>query len=244
MSQDKKIIIGTGMIGKSLTDVDFGRPTLVLAAGVSDSQETRPEAFEREVSLVEHAIASHPDMHVLYCSTCSVDSGIQTPYTSHKLAMEKRVQSKAVSSHVFRLPQVVGRVHNRTLVSYFVESILQDRVLSVQTRATRNLLDVRDFARVASLVVCSNIGEDMPLNIAASTQVPVQEIVVEIAKVLDRTHRIECVDAGYSQAVNTEFLKRLLPAEDHLFDPAHWRSVVQHYVPLIASDLAGTVVGQ
>lgn len=242
MPQDKKIIVGTGMIGKSLTDVDFGRPTLVLAAGVSDSQETRPEAFEREVSLVEHAIVSHPDMHVLYCSTCSVDSGIQTPYIAHKLAMEKRVQSKAASSHVFRLPQVVGRVHNRTLVSYFVESILQDRVLTVQTRATRNLLDVRDFARVASLVVRSNIGEGMPQNIAASMQIPVQDIVLEIAKVLDRTTRIEFVDAGYSQAINTEFLKRLLPAEDPLFDPAHWRRVVQNYVPLIAADLAGTMV--
>jgi nucleoside-diphosphate-sugar epimerase len=242
MSQYKTIIVGNGMIGKSLTDVDFGRPTLVLAAGVSDSQETRPEAFEREVSLVEHAIASHPEMHVLYCSTCSVDSGIQTPYITHKLAMEERVQSKAITSHVFRLPQVVGRVHNRTLVSYFVESILQDRVLSVQTRATRNLLDVRDFARVASLVVRSNIGGGIPQNIAASTQVPVQEIVVEIAKVLERMARIECVDAGYSQAINTEFLKRLLPTEDPLFDPDHWRFVVQHYVPLIAADLAGKVV--
>jgi nucleoside-diphosphate-sugar epimerase len=242
MPQDKTIIVGNGMIGKSLTEVDFGRPTLVLVAGVSDSQETRPEAFEREVSLVDHAIASHPDMHVLYCSTCSVDSGLQTPYTTHKLAMETLVLSKAVTSHVFRLPQVVGRVHNRTLVSYFVESVLQDRLLTIQTRATRNLLDVRDFARVASLVVRSNIGEGIPLNIAASTQVPVQEIVVEIAKVLDRTPRIESVDAGYSQAINTEFLRRLLPAEDTLFDPAHWRRVVQHYVPLIAADLAGTVV--
>ncbi len=230
------------MIGKSLFDVNFGRPTLILASGVSDSQETRLEAFEREFSLVKHAMNSHPSLHVIYCSTCSVDSGIQTPYTKHKLAMEDLVLSMATTSHVFRLPQVVGRVHNRTLVSYIVESILKDRVLTVQTHATRNLLDVRDFARVASLMIRGNIGGCTPQNIASSTQVSVHDIVVEISKVLNRPARIECVDAGYSQLINIALLNDLLPALDPLFDPDHWRCVLQYYVPLIAADIAETMV--
>jgi nucleoside-diphosphate-sugar epimerase len=239
MNQNK--VIGNGMIGKSLAGVSFGRPTLILASGVSDSQETRPEAFEREVSLVKHAMASHPTLHVLYCSTCSVDSGIHTPYTKHKLAMEKLVLSQAASSHIFRLPQVVGRVHNRTLVSYIVESILKGRVLPVQTLATRNLLDVRDFARVASLMVSGNMGEGMPHNIASSTQVPVQDIVMEIANVLNCRTRIEFVNAGYSQSIEIEFLKNLLPALDPLFDRVYWRTVVQYYAPLLAADMSKTI---
>ncbi|PUE47641.1 hypothetical protein [Limnohabitans sp. 2KL-51] len=234
----KNIIIGSGMISKSLADADFGRPTLVLASGVSDSQETRTEAFGREAALVDNAIANYPDMHVLYCSTCSVDSGIETPYTKHKLAMEARVLSKSASCHVFRLPQVVGLVHNRTLVSYFVESILQDRVLKIQTRSMRNLLDVRDFARVATLIVRSSMGVGIPQNIAASTQVSVLDIHMEIANVLGRTANVERVDAGYSQSINTKFLHNLLPDTDPLFDPDHWRRVLQWYVPLIAADIA------
>lgn len=234
----KKIIIGNGMIAKSLAAADFGRPTLILASGVSDSQETRTEAFAREVAVVDNAITNYPGMHVLYCSTCSVESGIETPYTKHKLAMEARVLSKSASCHLFRLPQVVGLVHNRTLVSYFVESILQDRVLKVQTRSMRNLLDVCDFSRVAVLIVRSSMGVGVPQNIAASTQVSVLDILMEIANLMGRSAKIERVDAGYSQSINTQFLHTLLPDTDPLFDPDYWRHVLQRYVPLIAADFA------
>jgi hypothetical protein len=240
MNQNK--VIGNGMISKCLVGVNFGQPTLILASGVSDSQETRPEAFEREFSVVKHAMDSHPSLHVIYCSTCSVDSGIQTPYIKHKLAMEDLVLSRANTSHIFRLPQVVGRVHNRTLISYIVESILKDRLLRVQTQATRNLLDVRDFARVASLMVRGNIGVCTPQNIASSTQIPVNDIVVEIAKVLNAPTRIEFVDAGYSQLINIAHLNDFLPALDPLFDTDYWRSVVQYYAPLIAADIADDII--
>jgi nucleoside-diphosphate-sugar epimerase len=231
----KKIIIGNGMIAKSLTEADFGRPTLVLAAGVSDSQETRIEAFVREMALIDSAIANYPELHVLYFSTCSVESGIETPYIKHKLAMEEQVLKNSASSHIFRLPQVVGLVHNRTLVSYFVESILQDRVLRVQTRSMRNLLDVHDFARVAALIVRSNMGVGVPQNIAASTQVSVLDILMEIGNLLGRSAQIDPVDVGYSQSINTEFLHALLPKSDPLFDPGHWRHVLKKYVPVIAA---------
>lgn len=238
LQKNKNQIVGNGLIARSLTGIDFGRPTLVLASGVSNSKETRVEAFQREAGLIDQAIADHPDLHVLYCSTCSIASGVQTPYTTHKLAMEERVQSKATSCHIFRLPQVVGLVHNRTLVSYFVESILQGRLLKVQTQATRNLLDVRDFARVATLAVRCNAGVGVPQNIASSTQVPVSDIVAEIAWLLDHAAHIEGVNAGYSQSIDTAFLHELLPGDDRLFDSNHWRQVLRHYVPLMATDFA------
>ena len=236
--QHEVIVIGNGLIARSLTSVDFGRPTLVLASGVSDSHETRIEAFQRETDLVEQAMDLHQGLHVLYCSTCSVESGILTPYTAHKLAVERRIVEKAQSCHVFRLPQVVGLVHNRTLVSYFVHAILHGKALTVQARATRNLLDVRDFARVVELVVRRNAGVGVPQNIASSTQVPVADIVAEIARLLRQSARIKIVDDGYSQTIDSRFLHELLPANDPLFDPCHWRRVLQHYVPLIAADLA------
>jgi nucleoside-diphosphate-sugar epimerase len=232
------IIIGTGLIAKSLMGIDFGRPTLVLASGVSDSQEIRDEAFQREADLVEQTIARHARMHAVYCSTCSIDSGVVTPYTTHKMNMEQLVMKAAVSCHVFRLPQVVGLVHNRTLVSHFVDSILQDQILKIQIRATRNLLDVRDFARVAALLVRRNAGAGEPQNIASCAQVPVIEIVAEIARLLHRPVRTELQDSGYSQLIDTSFLRGQLQADDPLFDRGHWRVVLQHYVPLMAREVS------
>ena len=229
------VIIGNGLIARGLTGIEFGRATLVLASGVSDSQETRVKAFRREVDLVEQAMDRYQGLHILYCSTCSVESGVQAPYTSHKLAMERWIVEKAQSFKVFRLPQVVGLVHNPTLVSHFVDAILHGWLLTVQARVSRNLMDVRDFARKAALVVRRNASVGVPQNIASSTQVPVADIVAEIARLLGREARTELVDAGYSQTIETRFLHELLPADDPLFDPGHWRRVLQHYVPLMAA---------
>jgi hypothetical protein len=231
-------IIGNGLIAKSLTGLDFKHPTLILASGVSDSQETRPEVFKREADLVAQMILHNPDFHVLYFSTCSVNSQIQTPYISHKSAIEKWVLSNAVNCHIFRLPQVVGRVHNRTLVSYLVNTILNKRVFKLQTNSTRNLLDVRDVGRVASIAVQRNIGVGVPQTIASSTQIPVIDIVNETARLLNQPARIEMVETGYREVIDTTFLHGLLPTDDPLFDPLHWRRLLQHYVPLIAEDFA------
>lgn len=236
MSTAKNFVVGNGLIANHLGCVDFGRPVLVLASGVSDSQERRAEAFQREKRVVDQSIKQRPDLHVLYFSTCSIESGIDTPYIAHKLEMEGVIRSVASSCHIFRLPQIVGLVHNRTLVSYFVESIMHGQVLKMHTRATRNLLDVRDMARVAELLVRLDAGADVPLNIASATEVPVIAIVTEIARLLDRPASIEMIDAGYSQQIDISFLRKILPFDESLFLPGYWSKVLQYYVPLIAGN--------
>lgn len=235
MTSCSMVVVGGGLIAKSLADVDFGRPTLVLASGVSDSQEIRVEAFKREAKLVFDAIIDNPNLHIIYCSTCSVESGLQTPYIMHKLSIEKLIMAMAKSCHIFRLPQVVGMVSNKTLISYFVDSILQHRVLKIQTSATRNLLDVRDFVRVASIAVPLNAGVGVPQNIASTVRVPVIDIVNEIALLLGQVAKVESVDGGYSQSIDTTYIQQLLPADDALFSPDYWRIVLRRYVPLLAA---------
>ncbi|WP_347255933.1 hypothetical protein [Brachymonas denitrificans] len=231
------MIIGTGLIARSLIGADFGRPVLVLASGVSNSQENRSEAFQREANLVAREISKHKDLHTIYCSTCSVESGIATPYTSHKLQMEHYIIKNSRSCHIFRLPQVVGLVKNRTLVSYFVDLVLKNQDIKVQKYATRNLLDVRDFARIAQIAVRNGLGIGKAQNIATATQIPVLAIVEEIAKILKREVHIETLETGYSQEINIDFLRSLLPSDDPIFDPQGWKKVLQYYVPLIAAEM-------
>jgi hypothetical protein len=64
---------------------------------------------------------------------------------------------------------------------------------------------------------------------------------MEIANLLNRPTLIEFVDTGYSQSIEIEFLKNLLPRVDPLFDPDYWRNVVQHYVPLLVADISEAI---
>jgi nucleoside-diphosphate-sugar epimerase len=228
------IIVGNGVVARALADVVFDRPTLVLASGVSNSLESRPEAFQREAKLIEQSIARYSEFHVVYFSTCSIDGGVVTPYITHKLNMERLVMRASASCQIFRLPQLVGLVHNSTLISYFVNKILRGQVLTVQIRAMRNLLDVRDFARVVSLIMSHRMAECVPINIASATEVSVINIVSEIIRLLNRPAQIEFVEAGCSQKIDIRFLCEMLSPEDQLFAPDYWRKTLQHYVPLMA----------
>lgn len=231
INSPKKLIIGSGLIAKSFIDVAFEVNTLVFASGVSNSQETRATEFQREADLFDHVINRNPGFHVLYCSTCSIDSVTTSPYIAHKLSMEQRVRRMAESFHIFRLPQLVGLVKNKTLVSYFVDAILHDRVLIVQSKAARNLLDVTDFARIAKLIVNQRVGINTVQNIASANNVQVLDIVEEIARLLGRIAQTSIDCSGYSQDVDIGFLRRILPADDVLLKADYWREVLHHYVP-------------
>ena len=135
--------------------VNFGVPlqlpenTLIIASGVSNSKETRKSEFSREMNLIKNEISKHANSRVIYFSTCSVCSGESSPYIQHKLNMERLVRDANDNCWIFRLPQVVGAVNNSTLVSYFFRAIKTGQMLTIQSQATRNLIDVSDAIRVA-----------------------------------------------------------------------------------------------
>ena len=117
----KSLVVGNGLIARSFCNAKFSSDTVVVASGVSNSGESRHSEFSRERRLILDTIAAHSDSTIVYFSTTSLLSKIQTPYVNHKIEMEQLVGSMAKSFYIFRLPQVVGLVRNNTLVSYFVQ---------------------------------------------------------------------------------------------------------------------------
>lgn len=232
INNGKKHIIGKGLIASSLEDVTFNKNTLILASGVSNSKETRDSEFERETELIIREISSHPKYDVIYFSTCSLDSGIHTPYTRHKLQMELLITEAAASFHIFRLPQVVGLVLNSTLISYFVNSILKNKMLSIESYAKRNLLDVLDVARIVEILVNRELSINSIQNIASINNLPVIEIVEEISKLLNHKANVILTPSGNSQTVNIDLLRRVLDLNDIIFADGYWRLVLNKYVPL------------
>jgi hypothetical protein len=139
------IIIGSGLIATSLAKIDFGREVLILASGVSDSTETRAQEFRREAEIIDSALSQFPSRHVIYCSSCSVACAPVSPYIAHKEAMERRIMSVAKAYDIFRLPQVVGVVRNKTLVSHFASTLPRDIAPMHSVSSLDILLEIGDL---------------------------------------------------------------------------------------------------
>lgn len=228
------VIIGSGLIATSLAHIEFGKAVLILASGVSDSAETRAQEFRREAEIVDSALSQYPSRHVIYCSSCAVGCATSSPYIAHKEAMEQRIMSVAKAYDIFRLPQVVGVVRNKTLVSHFVSQVSAGELVRVQAGAERHLLDVCDFARIAAYIVSRGVMSTLPRNIAPLTSVSPLDILLEIGDILCTSPNYEYVSGGWSQSIDISYLRDLLPPDDILFEEEYWRLVLKRYVPLLA----------
>lgn len=230
-------VIGSGLLAKTFVATAFSRNCLVLASGVSNSNEHRDAEFRREAETVEAAMRAHPTSRVIYFSTCSILQKSQTPYIRHKLEMEARVAAAASSFHIYRLPQVVGPTRNLTLVSYFVESLLQRRRVAVQRHAKRNLVDVGDVSRLIHHLVEHDIGLNSTQSLASAHSVQVADVLKAIGELLDIEPIFDVINAGESYDISTDFLNRYFGSADPLMKKDYWRAVLQKHVPAIASKI-------
>lgn len=224
------LTVGSGLIANNFQNVQFEKKIVIFASGVSNSLETSVAEFQREKVLLTHTIDHYREHHVVYFSSCSANSGILSPYVKHKQNMENVVSSSASSFNVFRLPQLVGRVKNSTLISYLVNAILDGQTFNVQSLSTRNLLDIVDLVRVVKTLINQNLGLNSIQNIASLKSVPVLDIVSEISKILQRSPKFDLVPDGYCQNIDIEFLKKTLNLQDILLKDDYWVHVLRRYV--------------
>ncbi len=98
------MIIGNGLLAQAFSPV-FANDAHVIAfaSGVSNSRETRAEAFARERELLTSTLER--EKFILYFSTCSVHDPelAESPYVRHKIDMEHLV-CNAAQKAIFRLP--------------------------------------------------------------------------------------------------------------------------------------------
>lgn len=222
-------VIGSGLIARSINKALFPENTLIIASGVSNSKETRVSEFRREEDLIRREVSNFPDSRVIYFSTCSISSGENSAYIQHKMSMEHLVRQISKNYWIFRLPQVVGAVNNATLVSYLFNSIKKSNTIVIQSFAKRNLIDIDDALRVASIHVLQLPDCGSTVNIASSQSVPVIEIVDEISMLLGISPIIELQQKGYSQDIDISSLRDLLSTDDPIFQTDYWKKVLLKY---------------
>jgi nucleoside-diphosphate-sugar epimerase len=227
------MIIGNGLIANALRGFRDNQEILLFASGVSDSSESREEAFKREHNLIEDALKKYASLRFIYISTCSIydDSLKHSPYLQHKLAIEKKIQENHDNYLILRLPNMVGRGGNpKTMVNYFVHAIRNNQKIQIQKSAFRNLLDC-DVLEPVLKAILNNTFHNEIINIANPVSYRVSDIVHTIEKHLNKKADIEWIEGGGEYDINLEKTGDILFSLRNDYGLNYLTEMLNKYIP-------------
>lgn len=228
----KPLVIGSGMIGSALTKLQASSVKVChFASGVSNSSSCNPSEYAREKSLLRQRLLEvEEDVVFVYYSTCSIyDKKSKSMYKDHKLEMENLV-SRRKYFHIFRLPQVVGFSSNKfTLTNYLRDCIIEDRLINIQTRATRNLIDVEHVATIADSIISSKNFVGQVCSIATPNNISVVDIVTLLESALSKKSRCIHSDEGSSYSIDASIALMHADLNGIKFDDLYAKNLINKY---------------
>jgi nucleoside-diphosphate-sugar epimerase len=224
------MIVGNGLLAQAFAPAFTDDPNVIVyASGVSNSRETRAEAFLREREMLTATLAQ--EKLTLYFSTCSLhDLELEnSPYVKHKMEMENLVRDSPRFA-IFRLPQVVGKTSNpNTLTNYLYRQITTETPFQVWLHATRNLIDVSDIASIVTHLVHSHKADGVVTNIACPFSVTIPQLVAQFEQALERRAIYTTVEAGGHYYIDASLA---LSIANHIginFDEHYIKNLIRKY---------------
>src|SRR6476660_9049471 len=109
------MVIGNGMVAKRFESYKTNDEFLIFTSGVSNSKNINPEAYERELILLQGSIQENREKVLVYFSTCSIyDPGEEnSKYVLHKRQIEELIPKDQKHFYVFRVSNLVGHSANQ-----------------------------------------------------------------------------------------------------------------------------------
>lgn len=222
------MVTGNGMMAQAFSSLANDESVMVFASGVSNSKETNPAAFQRELDLLS---SCDKNTKLIYFSTCSVyDTSLQdSMYVKHKLAVENYISLHFLHYLIFRLPIVVGVTNNQaTLFNYFKNSISRGERVKIQESATRYLIDVSDVVSVVNIINAST-GDNNIINIAFNNQESVLGIANAISQVVGVSLCADLIPGGSNYTIPNETLFDFLSESDYIIPDDYNNIVISKY---------------
>jgi nucleoside-diphosphate-sugar epimerase len=145
------MIIGNGLIASVFKNskIDYTN-YIIFASGVSNSQETSDDEYNREKDLVIKTINENKNLKIIYFSSILSDT-TKNKYFENKLEIEKIIEDISDNYIIFRLPQVIGNNGNpKNLVNYLKNSIINRDEIIINNNIERSLLDVDDLLNIVN----------------------------------------------------------------------------------------------
>ena len=231
------IIYGGGMMASALRSAKEISGA-VFAAGISNSLETNELEYLREKSELLTFLRANAAARVIYFSSFVAAAG-QSRYAQHKRDLERLISAEASDYIVLRLPQVVGRTANRTLVSYLVRAARRKETITVQKNAVRRLVDVDDVGRLISRFIEKGVTREV-ISVGPRNPLRVMDIVAKIELILGMEVSYKLVDDGDQQLADLSRAAELLDSDDPIFRAAYQPAVLEKYVPCLFDGIAAT----
>lgn len=181
------MIVGHGLIAKAFIHSVFDSPHyVVFASGISNSSESNPSAYTRELDLLAQYLAKNSTL--IYFSTTSIFDPTKkdTLYIRHKINIENLISDQADSYLIVRLPILVGRTDNAfTLINFLVQAIKEKRPIQLHSNACRHLLDIDDVVP-AMTPLYRDTKTQHTINILGSEKISIPDLVRKIEFVLQK----------------------------------------------------------
>lgn len=227
-------VIGNGLIANAFKKNGPLDEVIILAAGVSNSQNIDMFEFEREKKLVDEVISKADGKKIIYFSSCSIFQKKKTPYIKHKLEVENILIESKIDVAIFRLPQVVGLTNNNTIVSYFTRNIFLNNDIEIEKNAYRYLIDVDDIVRIVNRSIGSlDFKYNEVCNLTSANSISAFEIAIKIREILGSNSNIKIIDGGESYKLEASWIKKYMGDNDIILAEEYPVQVLEKYVHLI-----------
>jgi len=230
------IILGNGLVSNSLNQLKSERDIVLFASGVSNSRETSIASFQRERAMLVTALQRYHNHKFIYFSSTIVSSpSVNSPYSSHKKAMEKLLFTADASHLIVRLPQLVGPTKSPTLVAFLRSQILSGSTVTLQARARRRLLCHTDLKRFVALFLRMKMLPAV-VTVAPKYTVSPFEISCCIADYYGISNfKYNSVDSGYEDISDISFIESICGSDDELLSLNYWKTVLFRNLPLLSA---------
>lgn len=227
------VVIGNGLLAKAFFKSSINN-CLFFCSGVSNSSETRKEAFDREEVLLRNSIVQHGNKCIVYFSSVSAPK-VNSCYFNHKMAMENIIVENAKDYIILRLPQVAGAVVNSTLLSFITQNIYLGKSFKVFKHATRTMVDIEDIVKIFELIYTQS-NRKVITNICPNYSFEPEVLVQLISKQLGIKASYEVIDAGSPQTCELDnSMESQIISNFFINKPYYLERLVEKYVHRIIS---------
>ena len=205
------MIIGNGLIARSLSGFEKDNNVVIFASGVSNSSEANENEYEREKKLLLEQ--RNKNKHLVYFSTCSIfDSSLsESRYIIHKKEIENLLLNDFENYLLIRLPILIGRTSNRhTFFNFIRDRIINNEFFQIHKNAWRYLLDTDDLTSFFPKLLREYYSGKHELNMVFNNEMNVADIIKLYEKILGIEANAEFVNKGCKYTIDNNAFKFLL----------------------------------